>query len=46
MKVIGWYLEDSLTCLSCTSQEEGEPAYAVGLPDGFTCDECGKVVLS
>lgn len=41
-KVIGFYSDDSLNCISCAG--EGEPATIEAVPDGFTCSICGVVV--
>lgn len=41
--IIGTYTDHALICLD--HDEQGEPAEAQALPDGFTCDECGRVVM-
>ena len=43
--VIGTYIEGSLICLDHTVQGI-EKAESEGYPDGFTCDDCGRVVMT
>lgn len=47
-KIIGVYPvnDDRVVCVGCASNHslKGEWATADGLPDGFSCEECGAVV--
>ena len=42
--IIGVYLDDSLICVSCSKEGEGERVTAEAVPNGFTCAECQVVV--
>jgi hypothetical protein len=42
--IIGTYIEGSLICLDHTVQGI-EKAESEGYPDGFTCDDCGRLIM-
>lgn len=46
MKQVGVYTDSNLICIECAvnGSVEGEVALLDGLPDGFTCDQCGAVI--
>lgn len=42
---LGVVLDDAVVCLSCGQFSDGDDATRDGYPDGFTCADCGTVVV-
>lgn len=44
--VYGFIIDGGLICPNCCDEgDEGDEAFPVGYPDGYTCASCGEVAV-